>query len=92
MATGVVNACCCRDVDATLRIGDLREKPLAEIVSAANPEYIRIIEEQQQGRFRPVCRSCDYYRSIYHQPTNYRRNKIPVQGLGQFLERIKANC
>jgi sulfatase maturation enzyme AslB (radical SAM superfamily) len=88
MATGIVNACCCRDVDATLRIGDLREKPLAEIISSTNPEYIRIIEEQQEGKFQPVCKSCDYYRSIYHQPTNYRRDLIPVQSLRQFLNSL----
>jgi MoaA/NifB/PqqE/SkfB family radical SAM enzyme len=88
MATGIVNACCCRDVDATLRIGDLRETTLAEIISAANPKYMRIIREQQEGRFQPVCKSCDYYRSIYHQPTNYRRHKIPVQTLRQFLDKL----
>lgn len=87
MATGIVNACSCRDVDATLRIGDLREMPLAKIISATNPEYLRVIEEQQEGKFRPVCKSCDYYRSIYHQPTNYRREGIPVQTLRQFLDR-----
>jgi len=88
MATGIVNACSCRDVDATLRIGDLRETPLAKIISATNPEYLRIIEEQQEGRFRPVCKSCDYYRSIYHQPTKYRRDRIPVQTLRQFLDSL----
>lgn len=88
MATGVVNACSCRDADATLKIGDLREKPLTEIISMANPEYLRIIEEQQAGKFRPVCKSCDYYRSIYHQPSNYRRQNIPVQTLRHYLDNL----
>ncbi|MDI6749939.1 MAG: radical SAM protein [Rhodocyclaceae bacterium] len=42
MATGVVNACACRDANATLQIGNLREKPLQEIISPNNSEYMRI--------------------------------------------------
>lgn len=88
MATGVVNACACRDVDATLAIGDVESKPLAEIISAGNAEYRKIIEEQQAGRFRPVCASCDFYRSIYHQPKNYRGGKVPTQTIEQYLRLI----
>ena len=32
-ATGMVNACACRDVDASLTIGDVNATPLAEILS-----------------------------------------------------------
>ena len=85
MATGVVNACACRDVDATLAIGRIGSKPLAEIISAKNAEYRKIVDEQQAGKFRPVCLSCDYYRSIYHQPKNYRRGKIPTQTIEQYM-------
>jgi uncharacterized Fe-S cluster-containing radical SAM superfamily protein len=85
MATGIVNACACRDVDATLAIGDVRSKPLGEIVSADNPEYRKIIEEQQEGRFRPVCASCDFYRSIYHQTKSYRKDKVPSQTLEGYM-------
>jgi uncharacterized Fe-S cluster-containing radical SAM superfamily protein len=85
MATGVVNACACRDVDATLRIGDIAALPLEKIISARNTEYVRIIEEQQTGKFRPVCASCDFYRSIYHQPTSYRRGKVPTQTVAEYL-------
>ena len=42
-ATGVVNACACRDVDATLKIGDVKTTPLADIVSPENHEYMKII-------------------------------------------------
>lgn len=90
MATGVVNACSCRDVDATLRIGDIGEAPLKEILSANNPMYLQVIAEQQEGRFRPVCENCDYYRSIYHQPRNYRREKIPTQTIDQFIKSLSA--
>ena len=67
MATGIVNGCACRDVDATLRIGDLNQKPLREILSVRNQAYMELIAEQQRGEFRPVCRSCDFYKSIYHR-------------------------
>lgn len=88
MATGVVNACSCRDVDATLRIGDIQHMSLKEIVSARNAEYRKIIQEQQDGNFRPVCKGCDYYRSIYHQPKNYRRDHIPTQTVDDYMRRI----
>lgn len=84
-ATGVVNACNCRDVDATLRIGDIRESSLSEILSERNKAYMEVINEQQDGRFRPACRSCDYYRSIYHQPKSYRRGKVPTQTIEEFF-------
>lgn len=89
MATGIVNGCACRDVDATLRIGDVNEKPLQEILNPHNPEYLKIIEEQERGEFRPVCKSCDYYRSIYHQPSNYRRHGIPVQSIGEYWKQLQ---
>ena len=88
MASGVVNACACRDVDATLRIGDARTGRLADILSTRNAEYMRIIEEQQQGRFQPVCAGCDFYKSIYHQRSEYRRSRQPMQTLEQFKEKL----
>lgn len=92
MATGVVNACSCRDVDASLRIGDVSQMPLAKIISARNAEYMKIISEQQAGEFRPVCESCDYYRSIYHQPKSFRKGKIATQTLAQFLGRLEPQA
>ena len=85
MATGIVNACACRDVDATLRIGDLHEQPLKEILSTSNPAYLQIIREQQEGAFRPVCRSCDFYRSIYRVTRGDRRRGFST--LGEYLEK-----
>jgi MoaA/NifB/PqqE/SkfB family radical SAM enzyme len=74
MATGIVNGCACRDVDATLRIGDLNEQPLREIISSRNEAYMQLIREQQAGEFRPVCRSCDFYKSIYRPRGRDRRD------------------
>jgi hypothetical protein len=89
-ATGIVNACACRDVDTTLRIGDVRTTPLADIISPDNPEYMSIIEEQQRGEFRPICRSCDFYKSIYHHRSHYRRDGIATMTLEEFKKQIDA--
>lgn len=88
MASGVVNACACRDVDATLRIGDAKKERLADIISARNTEYMRIIDEQQAGKFRPVCAGCDFYKSIYHQRSEYRRKPLEMQSLQQFKQKL----
>ncbi|HUP95928.1 MAG TPA: radical SAM protein [Burkholderiales bacterium] len=89
-ASGVVNACACRDVDATLQIGNIHESRLADIVSPENPRYMAIIEEQQRGEFRPICRSCDFYKSIYHHRSHYRRDRIAVMKLSEFKEQLAA--
>jgi hypothetical protein len=90
-ATGVVNACACRDVDASLTIGNVNETPLADIVSPDNPRYMAIIEQQQRGEFAAICRSCDFYKSIYHLRSHYRREGIAVMTLEEFKAQIAAN-
>jgi MoaA/NifB/PqqE/SkfB family radical SAM enzyme len=89
MATGIVNGCACRDVDATLRIGDLKEQPLRDILSTRNEAYLQLIHEQQAGQFRPVCRSCDFYRSIYRPRGRDRREHGHVT-LARFIEENRA--
>jgi len=90
MANGIVNGCGCRDVDATLRIGDLKVTPLREIMSARNPTYMGLIEEQQRGEFRPVCRGCDFYKSIYHVRAKDRRRGAKFQTLAEFKASLDA--
>ncbi len=69
MADGTVHACACRDVDGSLRLGHVSERPLREIVSWSNPVLRGIVEDHEAGRFPAVCRSCSLYRSIYdHRP------------------------
>ena len=92
MATGIVNGCACRDVDATLRIGDLNEKPLREILSTQNQAWMDLIAEQQRGEFRPVCRSCDFYKSIYHARSKYRKEGLPLQTLEEFKAGLTARA
>jgi MoaA/NifB/PqqE/SkfB family radical SAM enzyme len=89
MATGVVNGCACRDVDATLRIGDMNERPLHEILSPANPVYMQLIEEQQRGEFRQVCKSCDYYKSVYHMRSIHRKKGAAFQSIDDFKRRLR---
>jgi hypothetical protein len=90
MATGIVNGCACRDVDATLRIGDLNEARLHKILSPDNPTYMRLIEEQQRGEFRPVCKSCDYYKSIYHMRASRRKDGSEFQSIEKFKDRLRV--
>jgi MoaA/NifB/PqqE/SkfB family radical SAM enzyme len=90
MATGIVNGCACRDVDASLRIGDLNEAPLHKILSPDNPTYMALIEEQQRGEFRPVCKSCDYYKSIYHMRMSRRKDGSQFQNIEEFKDRLRV--
>lgn len=83
-ATGVVNGCSCRDVDNMLKIGDLAEQPLREILSVTNEAYLQLIREQQAGEFRSVCKSCDYYKSIY-RTTRVHRKRGNLRSLETFL-------
>ncbi len=90
MADGRVNACACRDVDGTLCIGDLEEQPLREILSVGNDRYMELIEEQQEGRFRPVCRDCDMYKSIYRRRSAYRSHRRPPMTLAEVYGELGA--
>jgi Iron-sulfur cluster-binding domain len=90
MATGIVNGCACRDANATLRIGDLNTTPLRDIISTRNAAYMDLIEEQQCGDFRPICRSCDFYKSIYHKRARDRRSGIALRSLAEFNARLDA--
>ena len=90
MATGIVNGCACRDVDATLRIGDIRQLPLREILSPDNEAYMRLIDEQQRGEFRPICRTCDFYKSIYHHRAGPRKNRESTETLAEFMQGLGA--
>ena len=88
MATGIVNGCACRDVDATLRLGDLKETPLRDLISSRNPNYMALIEQQQKGQFQPICQSCDMYASIYHKSSGYRKSGVELESLDAFKKRI----
>ena len=64
-ANGLVNACACRDANFTLAIGDLKVNKLNEIINFKNKKYKDLIMRQEQNDFPEVCKSCDFYKSIY---------------------------
>lgn len=90
MASGIVNGCACRDVDATLRIGDLTATPLRDILSSRNETYMQLIEEQQRGEFRQICGDCDFYKSIYHGRFGDWRRKAETQSIAEFAHGLDA--
>jgi len=69
-ANGLVNACACRDVDFSLSIGDLKKEKLSSIISLNNKIYKKLIEDQEKNIFPKVCKSCDFYKSIYEPLKN----------------------
>ena len=73
-ANGTINACHVRDADYTLKIGNIKEKPLKEILSSKNDKYLEIIEAHRSGNLPDVCKSCDIYHSIYENPGEEREN------------------
>ncbi len=86
MADGRVNACACRDADATLCLGDLRKDSLRTILSSANPTYMQLIDNQQSGRFNPICRSCDFYRSIYKHRKLHHDKRLSLDGFRREID------
>lgn len=65
LADGRVNACCCRDVEATLVIGDLKVEPLNDILSGSR--LTDLLKRQARGDFPEACRRCTFYESVYSE-------------------------
>jgi hypothetical protein len=63
LADGRVSACCGRDLEASLIIGDLKQQSLREIL--AGPGLRSFLERQARGEFPEVCRTCTAYASVY---------------------------
>jgi MoaA/NifB/PqqE/SkfB family radical SAM enzyme len=63
LADGRVNACACRDVEATLIIGDLKKESLKDIL--AGPKLREYLLMHERGEFPDICKVCTYYDSIY---------------------------
>jgi MoaA/NifB/PqqE/SkfB family radical SAM enzyme len=70
LADGRVNACACRDAEAELVIGDVNDRPLADIYREGAKS---LIDRHERGDFPDVCKRCTYYVSIYDR----RRGKSP---------------
>ena len=63
LADGRVNACCCRDVEATLIIGDIKEKSLGDILSG--PELKELLVRHEKNDFPEICKTCTKYQSVW---------------------------
>jgi radical SAM protein with 4Fe4S-binding SPASM domain len=63
LADGRVNACCCRDVEATLIIGDIKEKSLGDIL--AGPELKGLLARHENNDFPEICKTCTKYQSVW---------------------------
>lgn len=86
---GSVRACACRDVDGSLTLGNLRDRPLAELHSWSNPKFRAIVEDQQAGVFLDNCRTCSMYRSIHdHRTAGPDGGQWPVVTLKEAIERM----
>ncbi len=63
LANGMVNACACRDIEAELIIGNVKESSLKEIWEGEDLK--RIIALHRSGNYPEVCKRCTYYISVY---------------------------
>ncbi|MFA5140072.1 MAG: radical SAM protein [Elusimicrobiota bacterium] len=63
LADGRVNACCCRDVEATLIIGDTKEESLGEILSGGRLKGL--LSRFAAGELPEICRRCTKYQSVF---------------------------
>lgn len=63
LADGRVNACCCRDVEATLVIGDIKARSLADILSG--PELKGLLDRHAKDDFPDICKACTKYQSVW---------------------------
>ncbi len=69
LANGDVNACACRDVEAELIVGNIKEQSLRDIW--AGPKIDAIIDAHERGEYPDVCKRCTYFVSVY----NSRRSR-----------------
>lgn len=65
LANGKINACACRDVEAQLIVGDIKDSTLAEVWEGKGIDDI--IERHERGDFPEVCKQCTWYVSVYNQ-------------------------
>ncbi|MEE2997849.1 MAG: radical SAM protein [Pseudomonadota bacterium] len=86
-ASGQVNACACRDPRGTLRLGDLRSEPLADILSPLNKRWLKIVEDHEAGHFNDVCRSCGFYNSIYDERRANAFRQLGIISKEEFMSR-----
>lgn len=87
-ADNTVNACACRDANYSLRIGNTNKNNLTEIISTKNTKYKKIIDDHENEKYPDICKSCDFYTSIYSKKHNMGlgAEKLPKINLKKFLK------
>ena len=92
-ADNTVNACACRDANYSLRIGNTKQNSLKEIISLKNEKYKKIINNHEKGIYPDICKSCDFYTSIYSKKHNMGLGAENLQkiNLRKFYELIDRN-
>ena len=63
LVDGRVNACACRDVEATLIIGDTKTQSLGSLLDG--PALQGLLARHERGDFPEICRTCTRYEPIY---------------------------
>ena len=63
----------------------LNTQKFDEIYSLNNKRYMNIIKNQQMRNFSPVCRDCDFYRSIYKNYEVYKKYRKKQMTLKNFI-------
>lgn len=91
-ADGRVNACACRDPQGSLTLGDARAAPLADILSANNDKWARIIADHDAGRFNSVCASCGFYRSILDERRSRDPDGAEMMNKEAYVSSFAATC
>ena len=83
----------CRDANYSLRIGNTKHNSLKEIISLKNEKYKKIINNHEKGIYPDICKSCDFYTSIYSKKHNMGLGAENLQkiNLRKFYELIDRN-
>ncbi|MBI49369.1 MAG: hypothetical protein CL850_03670 [Crocinitomicaceae bacterium] len=91
-SNGELNACACRDANYTLSIGNVFKDNLKKIISSNNKKYLELIDRQEKNDFPDVCKSCDFYSSIYSykHKTGFTKNDKKFINLKKYKEILKA--
>ena len=87
-ADNTLNACACRDANYSLRIGNTKKNSLKKIISIKHSNYKKIIDDHENGKYPEVCKSCDFYTSIYSKKHDMGlgAEKLPKINLKKFLK------
>ena len=67
------------------------QNKLNEIINLKNKKYENLIKRQEKNDFPEVCKSCDFYKSIYQKNDfiwSFRNDKIKHYSLKETLKTL----